>query len=313
MSKAANDEGEALPSPSQEEETEEDEHTEGEETASPARIRSPRATASSSSSSCSLLDLTPQTRKRRAAALGVQFSSSHSNSNRGGRHVQPLFPSLKKQKLRAEVGDGFLQVVARKTKTAPTTLQTSSVIPLRQPTMRSSSFVFATSTLLVASVAVTSAEECASNVTEAVIATIDNSTYFDTCADGVTFNVTSVFDALNFTAADFFSFCNSSTCLEPLHEMMHSIPTDCLITYDGSARNLSEEVTALHHECHEVKDAAAAAVAGSTASMSMDMDMSGMDMTGDSSASGSSSSGASSVMVTVSSLASAALLAAFLS
>ncbi|RLN97550.1 hypothetical protein BBJ28_00015612 [Nothophytophthora sp. Chile5] len=176
--------------------------------------------------------------------------------------------------------------------------------------MRSSSFVFATSTLLVASAVVTSAEECASNVTESVIATIDNSTYFDTCADGVTFNVTSVFDALNFTAADFFSFCNSSTCLEPLHEMMHSIPTDCLITYDGSARNLSEEVTALHHECHEVKDAAAAE---STASMSMDMDMSGMDMGGDNSASGSSSSGASSVMVTVGSLASAALLIAFLS
>jgi hypothetical protein len=96
--------------------------------------------------------------------------------------------------------------------------------------------------------------ECDAATSEEVIATIDNSTYFDTCAEaeeGVTFNVSTLFDVLNFTSADFILFCNSSTCLEPLHEMLHSIPTDCLINYEGSDRNLSAEVTAVHDACHE--------------------------------------------------------------
>jgi len=100
--------------------------------------------------------------------------------------------------------------------------------------MAGSTFALAAATLLAASAAV-SAQECSADVSEAFIATIDNSTYFDTCAEGTTFNVTSVFDVLNFTDADFLTFCSSSTCLEPLHELMGSV--DCLITYEGTARN----------------------------------------------------------------------------
>lgn len=70
---------------------------------SPARTRSPSG-----------VDLTPQTRKRRAA-FGVQVENG-----RSGRAVQPLFPTLKKQKL-CEVGDGFLQVVTRKSKSTAAT------------------------------------------------------------------------------------------------------------------------------------------------------------------------------------------------
>ncbi|KAL4086026.1 hypothetical protein PRIC1_014649 [Phytophthora ramorum] len=176
-------------------------------------------------------------------------------------------------------------------------------------------FALAASTLLVASAAVVSAQECSTDVSESFIATIDNSTYFDTCAEGVTFNITSVFDTLNFTDSDFLAFCNSSTCLEPLHELMS--PLDCLITYEGAARNLSEEVSELHDMCHEVLDHAE----GTTA-MSMAMSMSGMDMGGHththgsesgSTASGSAgSSSASSVIMTAGSVISAAIVAAFL-
>ncbi|GMF29232.1 unnamed protein product [Phytophthora lilii] len=190
--------------------------------------------------------------------------------------------------------------------------------------MIGSKFAFAASTLLIASAAITSAHEghehsgssdehsaavgsggeCSADVSEAFIAKIDNSTYFDTCAEGTTFNITSVFDILNFTDADFLTFCSSSTCLQPLHELMGSV--DCNITYQGTSRDLAEEITELHHECHEVLEKN-----GST----MDMSMSGMDMTGHTHSSGSTASGssdASSLAMAAGSLVSAAILAAFL-
>ncbi|GMF53254.1 unnamed protein product [Phytophthora fragariaefolia] len=158
-------------------------------------------------------------------------------------------------------------------------------------------FVLAASALLAASV-VSAADECSASVSEAVIAKIDNSTYYDTCAvadEGadVVFNVSTLFDVLNFTQSEFILFCNSSTCLEPVHEMVHSIPTDCLILYDGTERNLSEEVTALHEECHKAlgtDDDDDDATDSDDMSMSMSMSMSGMDMDGTSSSSKASSS-----------------------
>ncbi|KAG3112334.1 hypothetical protein PI124_g8547 [Phytophthora idaei] len=147
-----------------------------------------------------------------------------------------------------------------------------------------SRFAFAASTLLVASVA-SAADECSSSVSETIIATIDNSTYYDTCAvedQGVTFNVSTLFDVLNFTDSEFLLFCNSSTCLGPVHEMIHSIPSDCLILYEGTERNLSEEVTALHDECHKAlgTDDDDDDDAIDSDDMSMSMSMSGMNMDG---------------------------------
>ncbi|TDH69369.1 hypothetical protein CCR75_003195 [Bremia lactucae] len=130
-------------------------------------------------------------------------------------------------------------------------------------------YTLATSTLLIAFAVIVSAHdgedhsqatdddvstECESNVSTSFIDTIDNSSYFNTCAEGTTFNVTSVFDALNFTEPKFLTFCNSSTCLEPIHRLMGSV--DCLITYMGEPRDLSDEISKLHDECHEVLDAA---------------------------------------------------------
>ncbi|ETM44389.1 hypothetical protein L914_10369 [Phytophthora nicotianae] len=190
-------------------------------------------------------------------------------------------------------------------------------------------FSFAAFTLLVASAAVASAHEghehssgatheghehssssgsatagtvgseCSADVSEAFIATIDNSTYFDTCAEGTTFSISSVFDVLNFTDSEFLTFCNSSTCLEPVHELMGSV--DCLITYQGTQRDLADEVSKLHDQCHEVLDAA-----------NLDMDMDGHAQSSGSTASASGSSDASSVAMTVGSVVSAAILAAFL-
>ncbi|KAG7385183.1 hypothetical protein PHYPSEUDO_001811 [Phytophthora pseudosyringae] len=161
-------------------------------------------------------------------------------------------------------------------------------------------FALAASTLLVASVA-SAADECSSSVSETIVATIDNSTYYDTCAvedEGVTFNVSTLFDVLNFTDSEFLLFCNSSTCLEPVHEMIHSIPSDCLILYEGTERNLSEEVTALHEECHKVLGTDDDGDATGSADMSMSMSMSGMDMDGTTSTSTAGSSAASTVRST---------------
>ncbi|KAG6623210.1 uncharacterized protein IUM83_06463 [Phytophthora cinnamomi] len=85
---------------------------------SPLRVRSP--------SNANLADLTPQSRKRRAA-FGIQYDpAGNSRDSSSGRTVKPLFPSLKKQKLCAEVGDGFLQVVTRKSKPTSSTLSKST-------------------------------------------------------------------------------------------------------------------------------------------------------------------------------------------
>ncbi|KAH7465867.1 hypothetical protein PRIC1_014648 [Phytophthora ramorum] len=169
------------------------------------------------------------------------------------------------------------------------------------------------STLLIAS---TAAEECSSSVSETIIATIDNSTYYDTCAvedEGVTFNVSTLFDVLNLTDSEFILFCNSSTCLEPVHEMVHSIPTDCLILYEGTERNLSEEVTALHEECHKAlgtddddDDTTDSDDMSMSMSMSMDMDM------GSSSATGSSAASTVSSTFVAAAVAGCAVLAALL-
>ncbi|CAI5738538.1 unnamed protein product [Hyaloperonospora brassicae] len=138
------------------------------------------------------------------------------------------------------------------------------------------------------------AQECPSNVSESFVATIDNSTFFSTCAEGATFNVSSVFDVLNFTAENLFVFCNSSTCLEPIHALM--APLDCNITYMGTLRNLSAEVSELHDVCHETLDAAEGSSGNERATESKDM--SGHDHTGDSSShSGSMASPASTAAV----------------
>ncbi|KAG7383731.1 hypothetical protein PHYPSEUDO_003346 [Phytophthora pseudosyringae] len=92
---------------------------------SPLRVKSPN--------SSNLADLTPQSRKRRAA-FGTQYDAANaSRSNSNGRSVKPLFPSLKKQKLCAEVGDGFLQVVTRKSKPTSASLAKSTAAAAGTP------------------------------------------------------------------------------------------------------------------------------------------------------------------------------------
>ncbi|TDH69368.1 hypothetical protein CCR75_003194 [Bremia lactucae] len=144
--------------------------------------------------------------------------------------------------------------------------------------------------------------ECASNVSTSFIDTIDNSSYFSTCVEGTTFNVTSVFDVLNFTEPEFLTFCNSSTCLEPIHRLMGSV--DCFITYLGAPRNLSDEISKLHDECHEVLDAA-------NLTMNMDGDSDAMDNS-DSTTPGATASNSPTLLITLGSIMSATVIAAFL-
>ncbi|CAI5716677.1 unnamed protein product [Peronospora destructor] len=157
------------------------------------------------------------------------------------------------------------------------------------------------------SVIMTTAQECPSDISQAFIATIDNSSYFDTCAEGTTFNITSVFDVLNFTSSDFMTFCNSSMCLEPIHKSMK--PLGCDIRYMGTLRNLSMEVSELHEKCHHALDAAEGSGHGK-----MDMNKT-MNMNGNANTPGDSttvSSDASSIVLMTGSLISAAILAIFM-
>ncbi|OWY91476.1 Elicitin, partial [Phytophthora megakarya] len=87
--------------------------------------------------------------------------------------------------------------------------------------------------------------------------TIDNGRYFSTCGNaGVRMEVHSLFDVYKFSQRDFLLFCRAPNCAKPVASLLNSIPTDCLINYHGSARNLSEEVSSLYHQCAEVVGAA---------------------------------------------------------
>lgn len=112
------------------------------------------------------------------------------------------------------------------------------------------------------------AGECAANVSSFVIATLENVTFFDTCASGSKFSFTTLLDANKLSPTDLLKFCNSSACLGPLHEVMHEAPLTCLVTYKGKAQNLTGEITELHDTCHKVKDAAKAGSSNTSAANS---------------------------------------------
>ena len=167
--------------------------------------------------------------------------------------------------------------------------------------------VLAASSLLVLLASGTRGEECSSDISQPLIASIDNSAYFDTCAKGATFNVKTVFDVLQFTSPDFLTFCNSSKCLEPIHKYMK--PLDCEIMYMGTLHNLSLEISEVHDKCHHALDAAEGDDHEKTdMSKDMSMDMNG-GTTNTPSDSTTVSSDASSIVLMTGSLLSAAILA----
>ncbi|KAG7378099.1 hypothetical protein PHYPSEUDO_010553 [Phytophthora pseudosyringae] len=69
-------------------------------------------------------------------------------------------------------------------------------------------------------------------------------------------HVNSLFDVLDFSDQDFLAFCRSSGCTRPVQSLLHAIPTNCLITYHGSARNISDDVLILADKCTAVSRAA---------------------------------------------------------
>ncbi|KAG7382539.1 hypothetical protein PHYBOEH_010458 [Phytophthora boehmeriae] len=96
--------------------------------------------------------------------------------------------------------------------------------------------------------------KCPDDISDHVQSKLDDATLFSTCSTGkadARFAVTSLFDVLDFSDQRFLMFCRSSSCVKPMQSLLHRIPTNCLIDYHGSARNLSEDVTTLYHKCAE--------------------------------------------------------------
>ncbi|POM78690.1 Hypothetical protein PHPALM_3755 [Phytophthora palmivora] len=101
--------------------------------------------------------------------------------------------------------------------------------------------------------------ECPSRIGNLIKATLDNDKLFSSCAadtTGLKYNVRSLFDVLDFSEQHFLRFCRAPSCIKPVKVLLRSIPTNCLIIYHGSARNLSEEVSTLYHQCTQVISAA---------------------------------------------------------
>eukprot|EP00644_Phytophthora_capsici_P018063 jgi/Phyca11/567552/estExt2_Genewise1.C_PHYCAscaffold_250260 len=113
--------------------------------------------------------------------------------------------------------------------------------------------------LLFTFAATTSAQDlCVSSISDPIVATLDDSALFSSCAIseiGVQTRVSSLFDVLQFATKDFLIFCRASDCLSPIRALMDSIPSNCLIQYHGSAHNLSREISALHEDCVKSSDA----------------------------------------------------------
>ncbi|KAK1941519.1 hypothetical protein P3T76_007391 [Phytophthora citrophthora] len=109
------------------------------------------------------------------------------------------------------------------------------------------------SSLLFTIAATTSAQElCVSSISDPIVATLDDSALFSSCAIpeiGVQTRVSSLFDVLQFSTKDFLIFCKASGCLSPVRALMDSIPSNCLIQYHGSAHNLSREISTLYEDC----------------------------------------------------------------
>ncbi|KAK1938950.1 hypothetical protein P3T76_009025 [Phytophthora citrophthora] len=106
--------------------------------------------------------------------------------------------------------------------------------------------------------AVTSTE-CSDTVSNPIKASLDDKTLFSTCAatsSGVRLGTESLLDVLNLPEQAFLLFCRAPTCIKPVETLLSSIPTDCLITYHGSPRNISAEVSTLYSECVKVVGAA---------------------------------------------------------
>ncbi|KAG3067579.1 hypothetical protein PI124_g22131 [Phytophthora idaei] len=117
--------------------------------------------------------------------------------------------------------------------------------------------IFAATTIFVlllnTSIAtVFAATECPLDLSYPIKATLDDGKLFSTCAvesTGVRIDARSLFDVLNFSERDFLLFCRAPSCIKPVKSLLQTIPTDCLIVYHGTARNLSEEVSTLYHQC----------------------------------------------------------------
>ncbi|KAG1707125.1 hypothetical protein DVH05_026321 [Phytophthora capsici] len=101
--------------------------------------------------------------------------------------------------------------------------------------------------------------ECSGAVSDSIKATLNNKKLFSTCAaakSGVRFGLESLFDVLNLPEQAFLLFCRAPSCIKPVKTLLSSMPSDCLITYHGSARNISAEVSTLYNECAKVVGAA---------------------------------------------------------
>lgn len=93
--------------------------------------------------------------------------------------------------------------------------------------------------------------------------TVTDGTYYSTCVNGTTYNITTLFDVENLTSSEFLTWCKSETCLTPVHKLLDYMPQDCEVVYDGVKQNLYEEVSNIHAKCHAVKDAAEASASAS--------------------------------------------------
>ncbi|KAK1938949.1 hypothetical protein P3T76_009024 [Phytophthora citrophthora] len=96
--------------------------------------------------------------------------------------------------------------------------------------------------------------ECPLDVSDSIKATLDNGKIFETCTS--TTQIHSLFDVLKLSQREFLHFCRSSECIKPVETLRQNIPTNCLITYHGSPRNISAEVSTLYNECAKVVGAA---------------------------------------------------------
>ncbi|TMW65127.1 hypothetical protein Poli38472_009294 [Pythium oligandrum] len=115
---------------------------------------------------------------------------------------------------------------------------------------------------LAISASAAAAANCNETISNEIVSLVSNGSYYNTCVEGASWNLTDAFGAWNLSEPDLTKLCLSAMCLDPMHEVLHLAVTDCLIEYKGEARNLTDEVDKIHMKCHEIKDHGAAHASG---------------------------------------------------
>ncbi|DBA04731.1 TPA: hypothetical protein N0F65_004368 [Lagenidium giganteum] len=100
------------------------------------------------------------------------------------------------------------------------------------------------------------AEMCNETVSATATDMYTNKTLFNSCM-GKDIGATTLLDTSKLNDTDFFTYCNTTACIDSYHHILHAVPYTCLVKIGDKNHNVSGEAKVMHDRCHVLKAAAA--------------------------------------------------------